>query len=104
MPHRLPELEYLPHYKLERIYDGGMVSFRGTQWYLSNCLSGEVVGFEEVGDGRWRVHFGPVPLGIIDFRNTKPRRSRHYGTLVRIDGEVTGLGRKKRRRRRMSRT
>lgn len=103
MPRRLPELEYASHFKLERVYSNGTISFQGAQWYLSNCLEGEVVAFEEVGDGRWRVHFGPVPLGIIDFAQTKALKSRRLGVLVRTDGEVTALGRKRRRCRRQAR-
>ena len=98
MPSRLPEVDYPAHYKLERAYSNGMISFQGSQWYLSNCLEGEVVGLEEIGDGRWRVNFAHIPMGILDVRNSQGRRGRRFGVLVRLDGEVTALGRKKHRR------
>jgi transposase InsO family protein len=89
LPRRLPEIEYPPHFRLERTYPNGVISVEGTQWYLSGCLKSETVGLEEVGDGRWRVHFGPVPLGLIDVRNSQERRGRAFGRLIRLDGEVT---------------
>jgi transposase InsO family protein len=95
MPARLAELEYPSHFQVARTYPNGVISFERTQWYLSGCLKNEIVGLEEVSDGRWRVHFGPVVLGILDVRNMKERRDRNFGTLVRFDGEVT---RKRRRR------
>ena len=98
MPSRLPEVDYPAHYKLERAYSNGMISFQGSQWYQSNCLEGEVVGLEEIGDGRWRVNFAHIPMGILDVRNAQGRRGRRFGVLVRLDGEVTALGRKKHRR------
>jgi hypothetical protein len=96
MPRRLPELEYPAHFRLARAYPNDVISFENTQWYLSNCLEGEVVGLEEVGDGRWRVHFGPIAVGIIDVRNAKERGWRTFGRLVRLDGEVTGRRRRRR--------
>jgi hypothetical protein len=59
------------------------------QFYLSGCLTSELVGLEEIDDGRWKVHFGPVVLGFLDLRSAKDRGERHFGTLVRLDGQVT---------------
>ena len=97
MPRKLPEIEYPDHFVLARAYPNGVISFQGTQWYLSGCLKNEVVGLEEVGDGRWRVHLGPISLGIIDARNANERGARNFGALVRTDGEVTRDGRRRRR-------
>jgi transposase InsO family protein len=98
LPRHLPELEYPTHFQLARTYPNGVISFASTQWYLSGCLKNEVVGLEEVDDDRWRVHFGPVVLGILDARNAKERGSRQFGLLVRTDGKVTGKRRRRRRR------
>jgi hypothetical protein len=35
-------------------------------------------------DGRWRVHFGWVPIGILDLRRAAERNHRNFGTLVPI--------------------
>src|SRR5215470_1330229 len=59
-PRQLPQLDYPAHFRVERVYPNGVISFRETQWYLSNCLAGELVGLEEVDDDRWKVYFGPI--------------------------------------------
>ena len=56
------------------------------------------MGIEEVDDGRWKVHFGPIELGMLDIRNAKERGCRNFGRLVRYDGEVNRRGRPPRRR------
>jgi len=89
-PNALPELEYPDHFHVERTYGNGVISWAGTQWYLSGSLKSEFVGLEEVDDDRWRVFFGHVLLGILDVRRAKLRKSRRsFGLLVRADGEVT---------------
>ena len=96
-PTRVPEPEYPDHFRVERTYPNGVASLNGTQWYLSGCLKGELVGFEEVDDDRWKVYFGSIALGIIDARSAKGRKGRQFGTLVRIDGETKSkAGRPKR--------
>lgn len=96
-PGKIPDLEYPSHFRLERTYPNGVISFGSTQWYLSGCLKGEVVGLEEVSDGRWKVYFGQIPLGLIDLRNINPRKSRHFGYLIRYDGERTYDRRRRKR-------
>ena len=91
----VPHPEYPAHFRVERAYPNGVISLRDTQWYLSNCLAGELVGLEEVDDDRWTVYFGPIELGVLDVRNATARRSRHFGQLVRTDGEVTGRRRRR---------
>jgi transposase InsO family protein len=95
-PRVLPELEYPDHFEICRTYANGVISWRGSQWYLSGCLEDEWVGLEELDNDRWRVFFGPVLLGILDVRRAREvRQSRHFGLLVRADG----VTRKRRRRR-----
>ena len=88
-PRRLPHPDYPAHFRVERAYPNGVISVGDTQWYLSNCLAGELVGLHEVDDDRWTVYFGPIELGVLDVRNATARRSRQFGVLVRTDGEVT---------------
>ena len=95
-PKVLPELEYPDHFELCRTYPNGVISWRGTQWYLSGCLQNELVALEELDDGRWRVFFGPVLLGIIDARRAYERpNKRAFGVLVRADGELGGRRRRR---------
>ncbi len=96
-PGQLPQPEYPAHFRVERAYPNGVISFRDTQWYLTNCLAGELVGLEEVDDDRWKVYFGPIELGMLDVRNAKARGYRRFGLLVRSDGTI--LSRRRRRTR-----
>ena len=88
-PSRLPLPEYPAHVRVERVYPNGVISIEDTQWYLSNCLAGELVGLELVDDGRWTVYFGSIQLGVLDVRNAKDRGMRRFGLLVRTDGGIT---------------
>ena len=96
-PRRVPHPEYPAHFRVERAYPNGVISLGDTQWYLSNCLAGELVGLEEVDDNRWTVYFGPIELGVLDVRSAKARGMRNFGLLIRADGGIT------RRRRRRAR-
>jgi hypothetical protein len=57
----------------------GAVGFRkvstngGIRWHsawvnVSHLLGGELIGLDEVADGVWAVHFGPVALGSLHVR------------------------------------
>ena len=99
-PRVLPELEYPDHFEICRTYPNGVITWRGTQWYLSGCLKNELVGLEEVDNDRWRVFFGTILLGVLDVRRTHElRNARNFGLLVRADGAMP----RKRRRRRLYR-
>ena len=85
-PQELPEPDYPSHFHHVFTYPNGVISFRTTQWYISGCLKNELGGIEEVDDGRFKVWFGPVSLGILDLRNNARRGNRQFGFLVRSDG------------------
>ena len=97
-PSQLPPLEYPAHFPVERAYPNGVISFRETQWYLTNCLAGELVGLEEVDDDRWKAYFGPIELGVLDVRNANARGYRQFGLLVRTDGTIMSRHRRRTRR------
>ena len=69
LPARLPTLAYPGHFEIRRVSRRGSVSWRGRAIFLSEVLSGLDVGFEEVDDGWWTLHFGAVRLGRFDERN-----------------------------------
>ncbi|MGZ6358712.1 MAG: integrase core domain-containing protein [Bdellovibrionota bacterium] len=85
-PEKLPEPEYPDHFRVERTYPNGVITIGKIQWYLSGCLKGELVGLEEVDNDRWKVYFGPVPLGILDLQNLLEKGARQFGYLIRTDG------------------
>jgi transposase InsO family protein len=67
-PRRLPAVEYAGHLDVRRVTACGQVWWRGRPLYLAEALAGEHVGFEEVADGIWRVHFSFVRLAQVDAR------------------------------------
>jgi transposase InsO family protein len=83
-PSRIPELEYPRHFEKCVTYPNGVITFGATQWYVSHCLAGEQVGLEPCDDGRWRVHFGWIPIGVLDLKAFEERGTRQFGRLSSI--------------------
>ncbi|MGH2606382.1 MAG: integrase core domain-containing protein [Anaerolineales bacterium] len=62
-PHKIPELVYPPHFERRLVSRNGGIRW-GCGWVnVSQVLSEEYVGIEEVDDGVWSVYFGPLLLG-----------------------------------------
>lgn len=87
-PKRLPEPVYPAHYLVERTYSNGHVRFENVSWYLSTALKFELVGLEPLGEDRWRAHFGPLALGILDPRQTKALHHERIGRALPLDGAI----------------
>jgi hypothetical protein len=83
-PKRLPEVEYPSHFDTRVAYPNGVITFGSTQWILSNCVAGERVGLEPCEDGRWRVYFGWVAIGLLDLKRATDRGNRQFGRLTPI--------------------
>jgi putative transposase len=62
-PRRLPELAYPRHYHLRQVKHCGDIKWLGHLLRLTSSLRGQTVGLEEVADGCWEIHFGPLRLG-----------------------------------------
>lgn len=58
--------EYPAHFDARYVASNGMIHFKSRRFFLSESLSSEEVGLEEVEDQLWRVDFGPLTLGTID--------------------------------------
>lgn len=58
--------EYPAHYDARYVASNGMIHFKSKRFFLSESLSGEEVGLEEIEDQLWRVDFGPLTLGSFD--------------------------------------
>lgn len=83
-PGQLPELEYPPNFETRVAYPNGVITFGTTQWYVSHCLAGERLGLEPCEDGRWRVHFAWIPIGVMDLRKFEERGTRQFGQLIPV--------------------
>lgn len=85
-PSYLPHMRYPPHFETRLAYPNGVISFSSTQWYVSICVAGEQVGLEPLSDGLWRVHYGWIPLGLLDPRRGIERGWRQFGRLLPLPG------------------
>ncbi len=64
-PSRLEEPDYPPWYEVHRRWRGGHLIFRGSNYFISEALGGEQVGFVEVEEDCFEVYFGTLLLGRI---------------------------------------
>jgi hypothetical protein len=60
-------------FKVRRANDTGMVSMAGKSFYVSHLLKGQPVGFREVDSDEWEIHYGPLLIGHLLFRQGKAR-------------------------------
>ncbi len=73
MPEVLPGPEYAPHVEVRWVSSAGTVKLKKHQFFVSKALVHEYVGFEEVGDGLWRLLFYDVELARLDEQDFKLR-------------------------------
>jgi putative transposase len=73
MPDVLPEPEYPGHYEVRYLSKDGNVRFQTKQFFVSQAIAHEYVGFEEVGDGVWSLYFYDRLLARLDERDFKLR-------------------------------
>ncbi|SCB20783.1 hypothetical protein GA0061098_10141, partial [Bradyrhizobium shewense] len=75
MPRRLPEPDYPAEAAVRQVRSNGEIKWRGELIHICSALVGEAVAVEETEDGTWQVRFFNVPIGIIDQKTRKLRRS-----------------------------
>src|SRR5947208_1569969 len=81
---RLLPITYPGHYEVRRVSRNGGIRW-GSRWVnVSHVLAELDVGFEEIDDGLWEVHFGPVWLGRL--HETTCRIVDHLGRAARREG------------------
>lgn len=73
-PARLEDPVYPADYDLRRVRHNGELRWQGELVFLSESLSGEVIGLFENQHGDQEVYFGPVHLGTIDAVSLTLRR------------------------------
>lgn len=87
-PRRLPELEYPSHFLVDRAYKTGAVRVANITWYVSTAIRNQLVGLERLPEERWRVHFGPLALGILDPPQARRMKQGHVGRILPLDGSM----------------
>lgn len=75
MPRRLPEPDYPVEAAVRQVRSNGEIKWRGDLIHICSALVGEAVAVEESEDGYWQVRFFDVPIGIIDQKTRRLRRS-----------------------------
>ncbi len=69
MPLRLPEHEYASGLEARRVRRDGSIKWAGGFVFVGEAMAHEVVGMEQIQDGRWLVHLGPMRLGVLHERS-----------------------------------
>jgi putative transposase len=59
-------IEYPSHYEVRKVCAGGLISWKGTNFFISEMLRGEYVGLTEIEVGIMGIYFGPILLGKIN--------------------------------------
>jgi len=67
-PERITPPEYPGHVEVRRVSTAGTFRLHAGQYFLSQALNGEYVGFEEVHDGLWNILYYTTLLGRFDER------------------------------------
>jgi integrase-like protein len=69
MPFSLPEHEYSDTFEVRRIRTDGCMKWGGDHVFVGQAMARELVGLEAVDEGQWRVHLGPMCLGVLHERS-----------------------------------
>jgi putative transposase len=67
-PEQIIPPAYSPHLEVRRISTAGTFRLHQQQLFLSQTLTGEDIGLEEVGDGLWNIVYYRTLLGKLDER------------------------------------
>jgi transposase InsO family protein len=76
LPSKPDEPDYPAQAAVRRVRGNGEIKWRGELVHISSALAGEAVAVEEDQAGDWRVRFYDHPLGVIDRKLNRLRRSR----------------------------
>ena len=74
MPRLMPPVVYPEGYHRRRVNQHGQIRWRRHHFFLSETLRRETVALNLREDGRWDIYFGPVPLAILDERESVLQR------------------------------
>jgi transposase InsO family protein len=63
---RIRPVEYPAGWQARQVSPGGQIRWNQAYVFVGRALSGEPIGLELVGDGKWRVWFSFYELGVFD--------------------------------------
>jgi transposase InsO family protein len=70
-PTRLEDPWYDATHQVRRVKRGGVIKWQGAEVFVSEAVSGELVGLAETASGDWAIRFTHVELGRIDRRTRR---------------------------------
>lgn len=59
-------IEYPSQYEVRKVCAGGKITWKGTDFFISETLKGDYVGLTEIDVGLMGIYFGPILLGNIN--------------------------------------
>jgi putative transposase len=65
-PRELEPMVYPDHYEVRRVKVKGAMVWKSREVHVTEALAGQDVGLEPIEDETWRLHFGPVCLGVFN--------------------------------------
>lgn len=69
LPRRLPEFEYEAHVPVRSVRQDGRIKWAGREFFLSETLVGERVGFYQSSSTHWSLRLGPhLEVALLDER------------------------------------
>ena len=68
-PPRLPTIEYDLGTTVRRVRTNGTIKWQGELYFVSEVLTGELVGLTPIDSDRWQIRFAELPLAILDQRS-----------------------------------
>lgn len=69
IPSKLPVYEYDDDAEVRRVRSDGCIRWRGDYAFIGLAIRGENIGLYLFGDDLWRVHLGPMQLGVFHARS-----------------------------------
>jgi hypothetical protein len=70
-PAKLPGAEYPENFNVRHVKRGGGFKWRNQELYLSQALSGELIGLKEIDTSLRKIYFRFYPVGILDERTMR---------------------------------
>ena len=68
-PSKLKEPDYPAHCEVRSVRQDGQIKMCGERYFLSLSLKRLPVGLERIDDDNWRIHFGPLAIGVLNTRS-----------------------------------
>lgn len=69
MPERLRTPEYSDEVEVRRSNFNGTLAFKGGRLNFGRLFAHQPIGFQQVNEDEWEVHYGPVLLGFVLMRD-----------------------------------